>query len=163
MQAEKDRVVRFHYWLRPLPEPDALLESSAGGEPVTVLLGHGALLPALEQALLGRSAGERFSVDVEAGRAYGPHRPELVQRVSRKHFKDPGRLRAGQQALVATRDGPRPVTVLKVGMSVVDVDLNHPLAGRDLRFEIELIEVRAATPEELEHGHAHGPGGHRHD
>ena len=75
---------------------------------------------------------------------------------------DGARLRAGDTAVVSTKNGPRMVTVLKVGMSVVDVDLNHPMAGKTLAFAIEVVDVRAATAEELEHHHVHGEGGHQH-
>ena len=69
---------------------------------------------------------------------------------------------AGVTVMLQTQQGPRPVTVQKVGMSVVDVDLNHPMAGKDLSFDIEIVEIRDATQEELAHGHVHGDGGHHH-
>ena len=87
--------------------------------------------------------------------------PNLTQRVPKKHFKGV-RLVPGMQTVLSTNFGPRAVTVQKVGMSVVDVDLNHPMAGKDLSFEIEVVEVREASAEELEHGHVHGEGGHEH-
>ena len=160
MNVEKDSVVRFHYTLR---DPSgAELETSRGKAPVAVLVGHGGIIPGLEQALLGRSAGERFDTTVEPGQGYGQRHDNLVQRVPKKHFRDPARLKAGQSAVVGTSQGARLVTVLKVGMSVVDVDLNHPMAGRTLVFDIEIVEVRAASAEELAHRHVHGEGGHQH-
>jgi len=66
------------------------------------------------------------------------------------------------QVVLNTNFGPRAVTIQKVGMSVVDVDLNHPMAGKDLHFDIEVVDVREASPEEIEHGHVHGDGGHEH-
>ena len=72
------------------------------------------------------------------------------------------RLEAGMQVILQTNFGPRAVTIQKVGMSVVDVDLNHPMAGKDLRFAIEIVDVREASAEEVEHGHVHGEGGHHH-
>ena len=159
MNIKKDRVVRFHY---SVSEPgQASSESSLGGEPLVILHGRGGIIPGLEQALLGREAGESFEVTVPPELAYGEYREGLTQRVPRKHFKG-ARLMPGMQVVLPTRDGQRPMTVLKVGVSVVDVDLNHPMAGKTLSFAIEVLDVREATAEEKDHGHAHGDGGHQH-
>ncbi len=160
MNVERDRVVRFHYTLREAG--GAELESSRGGEPLAVLHGHGSVIPGVEEALAGRAAGDRFSVTVPPERGYGPRVEGRVQRVPKKHVANARRLKPGQEAVVGTRQGPRSVTVVKVGRTVVDVDLNHPLAGRTLEFDIEILEVRAADEEEIAHGHVHGPGGHGH-
>ena len=159
MKIEKDRVVLFHYAVAEQgSEP---VESSEGREPLAILAGHGNIIPGLEKAMEGREAGDTFSADVPAAEAYGERRDNLTQRVPKKHFGDQ-RLVPGMQVVLNTNFGPRAVTIHKVGMSVVDVDLNHPMAGRDLRFDIEVVEVREATAEELEHGHVHGEGGHQH-
>jgi FKBP-type peptidyl-prolyl cis-trans isomerase SlyD len=159
MKIEKDRVVRFHYAVAEQgAEP---VESSQGGEPLAILAGHGNIIPGLEKAMEGREAGEKFAVDVPAAEAYGEKREGLTQRVPKKHFGDQ-RLEPGMQVVLNTNFGPRAVTIEKVGMSVVDVDLNHPMAGKDLHFDIEVVDVREATAEELEHGHVHGDGGHHH-
>ena len=94
--------------------------------------------------------------------AYGPRDPSAVQRVPLKHVSGKGRPVAGQMVTVNTREGARHALVVKVGHYNVDLDLNHPLAGKTLLFDIEVVGVRAATEEELAHGHAHGPGGHDH-
>lgn len=159
MKIEKDRVVRFHYSVSEQgAEP---VESSRDGEPLAILAGHGNIIPGLEKAMEGREAGEKFAVDVAAVDAYGEKREGMVQRVPKKHFGNQ-RLAPGMQVVLNTNFGPRPVTIAKVGMSVVDVDLNHPMAGKDLHFDIEVVDVREATPEEIEHGHVHGEGGHQH-
>jgi len=94
---------------------------------------------------------------------YGERREGLQQRVPKKYFRDANRLKPGMRTVLTTKeDGQRVVSILKVGTSVVDVDLNHPMAGRTLVFDIEVIEVRAASAEEIAHGHAHAPGGHAH-
>ena len=161
MKAEANTVVTFHYALSD--ESGQPIESSRGGEPLTVLLGHGGLVEGVEQALMGRSAGENFSVVVPPERGYGARREELTQRISKKHFQHPERLAPGMQTVLRdAHGGGRVVTVLKVGSSVIDVDLNHPMAGRTLNFELEVSDVRAATPEEIDHKHVHGPGGHGH-
>ena len=159
MKIEKDRVVLFHYAVAEQgSEP---VESSEGREPLAILAGHGNIIPGLEQAMDGREAGDKFTAEVKAAEAYGEIQPNLTQRVPKKYFKDV-KLVPGMQAVLPTNFGPRAVTVQKVGMSVVDVDLNHPMAGKDLSFEIEIVEVREASEEEIQHGHVHGEGGHQH-
>jgi FKBP-type peptidyl-prolyl cis-trans isomerase SlyD len=159
MKIEKDRVVRFHYSVAE--QGQASLESSQGSEPLAILFGRGNVIPGLEKAMEGHAAGDRFEADVPAGEAYGEIREGLSQRVPKKHFNGQ-RLEPGMQVVLNTNFGPRAVTIQKVGMSVVDVDLNHPMAGKDLHFDIEIVDVREATAEELEHGHVHGDGGHHH-
>lgn len=159
MKIEKDHVVRLHYTVSEAG--GEAIESSRERGPLAVLIGHNAIIPGLETALLGREAGERFEVTVTPDQAYGERRPGLVQRLPRKHFRNQ-KLAPGMTIVVPTQMGPRPVTVQKVGLSVVDVDLNHPMAGKTLGFEVEILEVREATAEEKEHGHVHGEGGVQH-
>jgi len=162
MQVAKDVVVSMHYTLHA--DDDSRIESSRdGGEPVHVLIGHGGIIPGLENSLIGREAGDQLSVDVEPQDAYGERQEGNIQRVPKKYFKDASRLRQGVTAVLSMKDGgQRTVTVRKIGSSVVDVDLNHPLAGRKLRFDVEIIAVREATAEEISHRHVHGPGGVQH-
>jgi FKBP-type peptidyl-prolyl cis-trans isomerase SlyD len=159
MKIQKDSVVRFHYTVGEVGQPAN--ESSNGGEPLAILIGHNNIIPGLEKAMEGREAGEKFEVDVPASEAYGERREGLTQRIPKKHFGEQ-RLMPGMQVVLQTNFGPRAVTIEKVGMSVVDVDLNHPMAGKDLHFDIEIVEVREASAEEVEHGHVHGDGGHQH-
>ena len=159
MKIAKDSVVRFHY---SVSEPgQESLESSRDREPLAILIGHGNIIPGLEAAMQDREAGESFGVDVAASEAYGERRDGLTQRVPKQHF-GAQKLEPGQQVVLQTNFGPRAVTIQKVGMSVVDVDLNHPMAGKDLHFEVEIVEVREASAEEVAHGHVHGDGGHQH-
>jgi FKBP-type peptidyl-prolyl cis-trans isomerase SlyD len=160
MQAEKDKVVTFHYQLTD--ESGAEVDSSHGREPLAILFGHGAIIPGLETAIAGHVAGDRFNVIVPPEQAYGLRRDNHVQRVPKKYFRDADHLAPGMRTVLRTEDGHRSVTIIKVGSSVVDVDLNHPMAGKTLNFAIELVDVRDATAEELAHGHVHGPGGHHH-
>lgn len=162
MQVAKDTVVSLHYTLHA--DDGQRIESSRdGGEPVHILIGHGGIIPGFEKALIGHQSGDEFSVDVEPAEAYGLREQGQVQRVSKKYFKDAARLRPGTMTTLAMKDGgTRSVTVLKVGSSVVDVDLNHPLAGRKLRFDVGIITVREASAEEISHRHVHGPGGVEH-
>jgi FKBP-type peptidyl-prolyl cis-trans isomerase SlyD len=159
MKIEDNRVVRFHY---TVSEPgQGQIESSRELEPVSALIGHGGLIAGLEGAMKDREAGERFEVTLEPDQAYGPRREGMHQRVPRKHFKG-ARLVPGMQVTLPTDQGPRAMTVRKVGISVVDVDLNHPMAGKSLVFDVEIVEVREASAEEISHKHVHGDGGHAH-
>lgn len=160
MQITRNTVATFHY--RLCGEDGMEIENSRDGEPVAYLHGHGNILPALESALEGRSTGDELSVTLGPEQAYGARREGSIQRVPIKHVMARGKLKPGMVVSVRTDGGARQVSVLKVGKFNVDVDTNHPLAGRTLRFDIELLEVRAATEEEIAHGHAHGPGGHHH-
>lgn len=158
MKVEENRVVHFHY---TVSEAGTEIENSRVQQPMAILVGHGNIIPGLEAAMQGREAGETFTVTVAPDQAYGPRRDGMVQRIPRKVFKG-AKLAPGMQVVLPTREGDRAMTVQKVGMSVVDVDLNHPMAGKTLDFEVELLDVRDATPEELAHHHVHGDGGHQH-
>ncbi len=159
MKIEDNSVVRFHYTVSETGRGQ--LESSREQQPISALIGHGNVIPGLEEALRGREAGESFQVSVGPEQGYGLRREGLVQRVPRKHFKG-AKLQPGQQVVLPTQQGQRAMTIQKVGISVVDVDLNHPMAGMTLDFDVEIIDVRAGTEIELQHHHAHGEGGHEH-
>lgn len=164
MQIEKDRVVSFHY---RLSEPGSgVLEDSRARDPMLYLHGHGGLLPGLEKALAGRQAGESFSVTLAPEQAYGLRDEDARQRVPKSHVigavKGKTDFRPGMVVRLNSGDGPRTVVVTKVGLKTLDVDANHPLAGRTLSFDVEVIDVREASAEEIAHGHAHGEGGHAH-
>lgn len=160
MKIEKDRVVSFHYSVAEAGK-EALESSKDAGEPMAVLFGRGQIIPGLEKAMEGHEAGDSFKAAVTAAEAYGERRDGLTQRIPKKHF-GAQRLHPGMQVVLNTNHGPRAVVIEKVGMSVVDVDLNHPMAGKDLEFDIEIVDVREASADELAHGHVHGAGGHHH-
>lgn len=161
MQIEKNKVVSFHYSLTVNGEQ--VDTSRERGEPLSILAGHGGIIEGLDKALNGHVVGDRFDVSVSPAEGYGERRDDAVQRVPKKYFRDGDQLRVGGITVLTEQGGrQRQVTVLKVGSSVVDVDLNHPLAGQTLVFDIEITEVRDAAPEELAHGHVHGPDGHAH-
>jgi FKBP-type peptidyl-prolyl cis-trans isomerase SlyD len=156
-----DKVVTFHYALRD--EEGTLIETSEGKNPVVYMHGHGNIVPGLEREMTGKQGGDKFSTKVPPEDAYGLRDDNAVQRVPLKHVATRGRIAPGQMVAVNTNQGARHARVLKVGHFNVDLDLNHPLAGRTLMFDIEVVDVRPATQEELDHGHAHGPHGHSHD
>lgn len=160
MKITEHSVATFHYTLRD--EGGEELESSRGGDPSAYLHGAGNIIPGLEAALSGCSAGDRVETTLEPREAYGLRNAERVQKVPVKHLLFQGRLRPGAVAQLNTPEGRVPVTVTKVGRHSATVDTNHPLAGKTLHFEVEILEVREATAEEVQHGHAHGVGGHQH-
>lgn len=161
MQIEKNKVVSFHYVLTVNGEQ--VDGSRERGEPLSILAGSGGIIEGLDKALTGHVVGDRFDVSISPAEGYGERRDDAVQRVPKKYFRDGDQLRAGGITVLTEQGGrQRQVTVLKVGSSVVDVDLNHPLAGQTLNFDVEITEVRDAAPEEISHGHVHGPDGHNH-
>ena len=158
MKIETDTVVLFHYKL--LDADGGELEISDEKEPVAYLHGRHVMVPKLESELEGKQAGDCLLVTIEE--PYGAYRDEAVIRVPIKHLKGNKKPKVGEIALVNSKEGSREVMVLKVGRFNVDVDTNHPYAGMTLTYDVEIVNVREATEEELSHGHAHGPGGHQH-
>ncbi len=162
MNVEANKVVSFHYSVSD-GGAEPVDSSRERGQPLTVLIGHGNIVPGLEKALIGHAVGDRFEVSVPPEEAYGERRANFTQRVPKKYFNHAERLRPGDATVLHTREaGARTVVVHKVGSSVIDVDLNHPLAGKTLAFEIEITDIRDASEEEIAHHHAHGAGGHEH-
>lgn len=153
-------VALFHYTLRG--EDGEELETSRGGDPGAYLHGADNIIPGLEKAMEGHAAGDTFSATVAPEEAYGLRDPQRQQRVPVKHLLFKGKLKPGMVVQLNTSDGRVPVSVVKAGRHSADIDTNHPLAGQSLTFDIEILEVREASPEEVAHGHAHGPGGHHH-
>lgn len=165
MQITADKVVSFHYRLSETG--GELLETSYDAEPTLYLHGHSGLLAALEEALEGKQAGDKVSVSLTPEQGYGLRQEGATQRIPIKHLlgyeKIKNKLKPGVKVAVNTQHGPWEAVVLKVGKFNVDIDSNHPLAGKHLDFELEVVAVRDATADELAHGHAHGVGGHQHD
>jgi len=163
MQVGENTVVTFDYQVTD-SEGD-LLDSSEGRDPFAYLFGSGGIIPGLENALNGRTAGDSFEATIAPGDAYGEWAEDLVEEVPKDQFQVEGDIEAGMQFQAMTAQGPRVVTVTSTGDESVTVDANHPLAGKTLTFQVEVVDVRAATDEEVAHGHAHGPGhehGHGH-
>lgn len=157
-------VVQFHYTL--VDEAGVELESSLKSEPLAYLHGYNNMLVGVEKALANRVAGDKFSVTLQPEDAYGERKENMIQRVPVKHLQGlpskNAKWKPGMTAVVETEQGQRQVTVIKAGRFMVEVDINPPLAGKVLTFDLEVVDVRAATDEEVEHGHAHGVGGHHH-
>ena len=160
MNITPDHVVSIHYTLRD--EAGAIIDRSAEGEPLAYLHGHGNLIPGLERELAGKSAGDRLEVRIAPADGYGEYDRQLVQRVPRRSLKGIANVQVGVRLQTQTPQGPRAVTVTQLSGDMVTLDGNHPLAGQTLHFQVEVAAVRAATAEELAHGHVHGAGGHHH-
>jgi len=137
-----------------------LLEKGESDQPMVYLHGHRNILPGLEAELTGKAEGDEVSVVLPPERAYGLYREDAVDRVPIKHLlRPPKRLKAGDLVRVNTKNGARDARVIKVGRFNVDLDSNHPYAGKTLQFDLTIERVRAATPEEIAHGHSHGGDG----
>lgn len=155
----KDQVVSFHYTLTD--EQGNVIDKS-DGQPLVYLHGANNIIPGLENALVGKATGDKLTVSVEPAEGYGEYQAELVQEVPRQMFQGVDQIQAGMQFQAQTEDGVQIVTVKDVTDDIVIVDGNHPLAGQTLNFDVEVVEIRPATTDELAHGHAHGVGGHHH-
>jgi FKBP-type peptidyl-prolyl cis-trans isomerase SlyD len=160
MQIAKNTVVTMHY---VLTNDDGIeLDSSVGGDPLVFLHGHGSLIEGLEKSLVGKSKTDKFKVRVGAEEAYGKHDEALKVKVPKTSFDDASQVIVGAQFQAETADGPTMVTIIGIEGDSVLIDGNHPLAGVDLNFDVTIVDVRAATTEEVKHGHVHGEGGHHH-
>lgn len=157
MNIAENRVVTMHY---ELTGPDGtVLDSSKGREPLTYLHGHGNLIPGLESRIVGTEPATTLEVLVPAKEGYGEHDPEKTLPAKRSQFPAEADIQPGSQFQAQGPEGPMVVRVVKVEGDEVTLDANHPLAGVDLKFAVEVLDVRDATPDELSHGHAHGRDG----
>ncbi len=148
----RDRVVAIEYTLTD--EEGAVIDTSRGDRPLEYLHGHGQLIPGLERALEGKAVGAAVSLDVPPEDAYGERDPERTVTVGRDQFDFD--VQVGDFVQAQHPDGTAvPFQVVEVSEESVTLDGNHPLAGRTLHFEVEVVAVRPATEEELEHGHVH--------
>lgn len=160
MLIHTDSVVLIDYTLAG--DDGTVLDTSEGREPLAYLHGHGNLLAGVEAALSGKGAGDSVAVTLAPENGYGVREEGLVARVPRGEFPAED-VELGMQFRVGpSAEQSRVVTVTALDDEHVTLDANHPLAGETLHFSIQVVEVRAATNEELQHGHVHGPGGHHH-
>jgi FKBP-type peptidyl-prolyl cis-trans isomerase SlyD len=156
MQIGKEKVVSIHYTLTD--NSGNVLDSSKGNNPLLYIQGIGNLIPGMEEGLEGREKGDKLQIKVAPEKGYGMRDDKMIQKVPRSAFggqevKKGMQFQAGHGQVV---------TVTDVGLDSITVDGNHPLAGVELNFDVEVMDVRAASTDELAHGHVHGPGGHHH-
>ena len=160
MQIASNCVVLIHYTLTN--DAGETLDSSAGREPLAYMHGQGNIIPGLEAALVSRTAGDKLNVRVAPSDGYGDVDAALVQEVPRTALSGIDEVKVGMRLQTQSARGPQVVVVTAVSDESVSIDANHPLAGQHLNFAVEITEVRAASAEELAHGHVHGAGGHHH-
>ncbi|TNF09139.1 MAG: peptidylprolyl isomerase [Gammaproteobacteria bacterium] len=160
MNITENAVVLFHYTLTD--EEGVQLDSSADDAPLAYIHGHKNIIPGLEQAMEGKTEGDAMKVTVPAADAYGEYQDHLVQQVPREAFQGIDEVNPGMRFEAQTPSGPVSVVVTEANDETVTVDGNHPLAGKDLTFDVKIETVREASEEELAHGHVHGAGGHEH-
>ena len=141
----------------PLKRKMARHWPSKDGSPLNFIHGRGMLIPGLENALEGKSVGDNFTAEVKPEEAYGERHDGLIQTVPRNLFGD-NEVQPGMQFRASTDQGEQSVVIVEVKDDEVTVDGNHPLAGVNLNFDVEVLEVRDATEQELEHGHVHTEG-----
>ncbi len=156
MQITKNKVAGIHYTLRD--NSGTVLDSSDGRDPLYYLHGAGNLIAGMEEGLEGKTQGDKFELKVSPEKGYGEKDPTMTQKVPRSAFGD----QEVKKGMKFSTDRGAVVTVTEVGLDSITVDANHPLAGVELNFDVEVMEVRNATAEEIQHGHVHGPGGHHH-
>lgn len=159
MKIEKDKVAQIDY---TLTNTSGEVLDKSDGQPLAYLHGHHNLINGLEAELEGKAAGDKFTVTVAAADAYGEVEDFMIQQVPSDLFQGVEQLEVGMRFEAQSDQGMQSVEITAIDGEMVTVDANHPLAGQDLTFEVNVLSVRDATEEELDHGHAHGDGGHHH-
>ncbi|WP_461480683.1 FKBP-type peptidyl-prolyl cis-trans isomerase [Porticoccus sp.] len=160
MKITDNAVVAFHYTMTD--QDGEVVETSRDDEAATFLFGYRNMIEALEGSMLNKEVGDTYTITLPPEMAYGRLLSDNLMRVGLKNLQYEGKLEPGMMVPLRTKEGLRPVTVVKVGKFNADIDINHPLAGKTLTFDVEIVDVRASTEEERKHGHVHGPGGHEH-
>ena len=160
MSEIKDNKVATVHYTGTLPDSGEEFDSSIGRDPLTFLVGHKQMIPGFERELMGSKAGDKIEFTLSAKDAYGEHNPDAVQKVPREMFGD---IQPEVGMTLMTDMGPIRVTETGDENSVVTVDFNHALAGKSLTFNVEVVDVRDATEDEVSHRHVHGPGGVTHE
>lgn len=156
MKVDKDMIVSVHY-RGTLTENGEEFDSSHGGSPLTFMVGRGQMIPGFEEEIMGTTKGEKKSFDLEADRAYGQHDPAGIQKVPKDQF--PEDIKVGSVLAAEMENGQQiPLSVIEISDDGVTIDFNHMLAGKNLTFEVEIVELRESSEEEKSHGHVHGVG-----
>lgn len=159
MKVSLNKVVSIHYTLTD--NNGTVLDSSSGKNPLAYIHGMGHLIPGMEEGLDGRTVGEKLTLKISPEKGYGERDERMMQEVPLAAFKGQD-IKPGMQFEAGSDEQRFIVIITAVNPETVTVDGNHPLAGVELNFDVELLDVREATEEELAHGHVHGPGGHHH-
>ena len=153
-------VMGFHYTLKD--KAGTVIDSSEGKDPLYVMLGRGHIVRGLDAVLPSMNVGDKQTIIVPPEDGYGAVNEDLRLKVRLDQFPPGTNLKQGDQFQTSQEPGSPVFTVMKVEAEDIYIDGNHPLAGVDLHFDIEVMEKRPADAEELAHGHAHAPSGHAH-
>ena len=160
----KNMVASVHY-TGTMPETGEVFDSSEGRDPLTFIIGHGQMIPGFETNIEGAKIGEKRTFTLTADEAYGEREDAALMKIPRSEFaqlEEGAKLEVGMTLVATMQHGPAPFNITELTDDEVTADFNHKLAGEALTFEVEIIELRDASVEELSHGHVHGPGGHHH-
>ena len=158
---EQNSVVSVMY-TGTFPDSGEVFDSNVNQPPLVFLVGHGNIIEGFEQEMLGAAVGDVREFTLTPEKAYGHRDESAVQPIPRSQFPEGMELEVGRVVGAQSDQGPVQFTVVEINDDIVIVDLNHQMAGYTLHFNVEIVEIREATPEELDHGHAHGPGHHHH-
>lgn len=150
MKVAKGKAVKIHYTLKSEGET---IDSTHNDAPMGYLHGHSNLMPGLEDALEGKELGDKFSIELTPDQAFGPHDPQHMREEPKEQFSQIDELTPGMHLQVKSEQGVQIATIVKISDETVTVDFNHPLAGKTLHFELEVLDVQDATDEELTKGH----------
>ena len=160
MVIEKNKAVTIHYTLKD--KEGQVIDSSEGKTPLSYIQGIGNIVVGLEKQLDGKKEGDKLDAKVSPEEGYGLKKDELIRTLPKDQFSDLGDLSIGLNFYIESPQGPVPATIIEITDETISFDMNHSLAGQTLYFSVEVISIREASDEELEHGHVHGPGGHEH-
>jgi FKBP-type peptidyl-prolyl cis-trans isomerase SlyD len=156
-----NKVVTLNYKLSD--DQGNVIQTTKENEPFIYLSGNKQILPKLEEAIDGMIIGGKKNIELSSSEAYGDYDEKAIQQVKKEAFPDGANLEPGMEYMAHSPEGqPVPFVIKEVKDEDVTIDFNHPLAGKNLNFDVELVDVRDATSEELEHGHVHGADGHHH-
>lgn len=170
MTVSKNTVVSVNYHLSSHIENDApqLVEQTTKEHPFVFLFGAGQLLPDFEKNLVNKKVGDTFDFKIAPASGYGVSDKDMIVKIPKEAFNvdgkfDEERVKEGEELMMNDADGNQLMGfVAEIGTDYVVMDFNHPLADHNLHFVGEILDIREASAEELDHGHVHGPGGHHH-
>jgi len=160
VKVDNKKVVAIHYTLTDTS--GQVMDSSSGSDPLNYLHGFGNIIPGLEEALVGKTTGDKISVSIPPEKAYGVYNEQDKLQVNKSQFEGIDEIKIGMDIQTKTEQGVKIYRVEKVFGDTVILDGNHTLAGETLNFEVEVMDIRDASQEEVDHGHVHGPGAHDH-
>ena len=162
MKVTENKVVTISYSISD--RDGRILESSAQSGNLTYIHSEGSLVPGMEKALFDKSQGERIDEIIESNDAFGEYDDEMVFSVPRSQFSiSDDELKVGLEFQAQISGEMRFCRIEEINGDQIKINANHPLSGKDIRFEAEILEIRDATKEEIEHGHVHGEHGHGHE